>query len=276
MLSLPALILTPILAFSLTTGMATALELRTYTASELGFLVNSHLILGDEQAILVDAQFTRSEAFDVVRLIRSFDRELTTIFITRAHPEHYLGLEVFKEQFPSVKVLARPAVAEAIRQRGQAAIELWEPLYLGDLATTVVVPEAFEDDVLRLGEEEIRLLGSDPTLLYLPSVQTLLSSDMTSGGVHLWLEGVNPGAWLGLLQGLDDVGPIDFVYPGHGPSSGARLLEEGKRYLGTLRRASTGDPTPDAVVSKMKSSFPEYQLLVLLERSAKKFLRGDD
>lgn len=276
-----------LLTFTLTAGATAAVEIRTFTASELGFLVNSHLILGEEQAILVDAQFTRSEAFDVVRLIRSFDQELTTIFITRGHPEHYLGLEVITQHYPDVRVLARPAVTRAISQGGQEAIDRWQPIYLDDLPAKVVVPEAFEGDALMLGEEKIQLIdlpganedrATGPTLLYLPSIKTLLASDMANGQVHLWLEGVDPDAWLELLRGLGDVGPVDFVYPGHGPPAGARLLDESKKYLGTLRLVAAGRPTsttvtPEAVVDKMKAAFPKHQLPVLLERSAKTFLR---
>ena len=75
--------------------------------------------MGSAAAILVDTQFTRSEAVDVVRLVRSSERTLKTIFITSPRPEHYLGLEVLTRDFPEVRVLARPAVADAIREQGQ-------------------------------------------------------------------------------------------------------------------------------------------------------------
>jgi hypothetical protein len=38
------------------------LRLQTYTASDPGFTVNSHLIMGEKEAILVDVQFLRNEA----------------------------------------------------------------------------------------------------------------------------------------------------------------------------------------------------------------------
>ena len=38
------------------------LRLQTYTASDPGFAVNSHLIMGEKEAILVDVQFLRNEA----------------------------------------------------------------------------------------------------------------------------------------------------------------------------------------------------------------------
>jgi hypothetical protein len=38
------------------------LRLQTYTASDPGFTVNSHLVMGEKEAILVDVQFLRNEA----------------------------------------------------------------------------------------------------------------------------------------------------------------------------------------------------------------------
>jgi hypothetical protein len=39
-----------------------SVSIKTYTAYDAVFAVNSHLILGKKEAILVDAQFMRSEA----------------------------------------------------------------------------------------------------------------------------------------------------------------------------------------------------------------------
>ena len=53
------------------------LKIETYTASEAGFVVNSHLIEGTKEAILVDAQFTESDAKKAVEMVRRSGKALT-------------------------------------------------------------------------------------------------------------------------------------------------------------------------------------------------------
>ena len=68
-----------------------SLTTQSYTAGEAGFKVNSHLIIGEKSVILIDAQFTRSEARGLVKKIRGTGKELKAVFITHGHPDHYFG-----------------------------------------------------------------------------------------------------------------------------------------------------------------------------------------
>lgn len=263
---------------------ALALEVRTYTASELGFLVSSHLLLGSEKAILVDAQFTRSEAYDVARMVSSSGRILEVIFITHGRPEHYLGLEVLVRSFPEARVLARPATVAAIREHGGDAVARWQPIYLDDLPSEVIEPEPFTGDALWLDGTEIRILdlaGEEsgaatglPVPLYVPHDAALFASDLTLGGVHPWLDGADLDPWLDALEAVRGIGAIERVYPGHGSPGGAESLAESAAYLTALRAALAASPKPAEAVRKMREAYPEYRLAVLLERSLKAAARG--
>lgn len=261
-----------------------SLEVRTYTASELGFLVSSHLLLGSDNAILVDAQFTRSEARDVARMVSQSGRKLEAIFITHGRPEHYLGLEVLARSFPEARVLARPATVAAIRERGADAVARWQPIYLDDLPTEVIEPEPFTGEALWLDGTEIRVLdlaGAEsgaatglPVPLYVPQDAALFASDLALGAVHPWLDGVDLDDWLDALEAVRGIGAIEHVYPGHGSPSGAEALAESAAYLTTLRAALAGSPEPAEAVRKMREAYPEYRLAVLLERSLNAAARG--
>lgn len=61
--------------------MTTTLGIQTHKGSEQGsFAANSHLIIGDAEAILVDTQYVRSDAQDVVDMIRRSGKRLQSIF----------------------------------------------------------------------------------------------------------------------------------------------------------------------------------------------------
>lgn len=249
---------------------AGALEVRTFTASEQGFLADSHLILGDGEALLVDAQFTLSEAWEVVRMIEESERTLTAVFITCGRPEHYLGLEVVAAAFPRARILARPATVAAIEDGAADAIARWQPIYLDDVpAGPVTAPEPYTEDVLTLAGAQIRLVdaGGDMTALYLPAEAALVASDVVLGGVHPWLDAADLAAWPARLEAVRAAGPIERIYPGHGAPGDARLLEESARYLAALTAALGTGADSEQVLRTMTEAYPDYLLPILLGQS---------
>lgn len=54
------------------------------------FPVTSVLVSGEREAILVDAQFGKSQAVQVVEKIRASGKQLTTIYISHGDPDYYL------------------------------------------------------------------------------------------------------------------------------------------------------------------------------------------
>ncbi len=254
---------------------AAALEVRSYTSSELGFMASSHLILGGEEAILVDAQFSRSETFEVIRMVRESGRLLRVVFITSPLPEHYLGLELLVAELPEARILARPATAAAIAEKGQEEIDHWQPIYLDDVASSVVVPEALKEvsfeldgvviEIHEVGEEGDGVLSA---ALHIPAEETLFASDFVFGGVHPYLAGISPEVWLrGLRKLRERVGEVGWVFPGRGQGGGTTLLDDNVRYLETFAEALRSRSGRDGVGRRVQAAFPDYDMPILLERS---------
>src|SRR5262245_61341097 len=82
------------------------LQWKVYTASPEGFQVTSTLIYGDKDAILIDAQFTLSDARRLVDTIKQTGKNLTTVYVTHSHPDHYFGFVEIKKVFPNAKLVA--------------------------------------------------------------------------------------------------------------------------------------------------------------------------
>lgn len=251
----------------------TALKLKTYTANEAGFLVNSHLIEGETEALLVDAQFTRSQAKKVVELVQASKKKLTQIFITHGHPDHYLGLEVIKKAFPEAVVLASPGTIDDIQKTAQGKIDYWKKLYGEDLASTFTVPKPLQSNVLLVDGQEVELIDLMPgesehaTVLYVPSAKALITGDLVYNKVHLWLAEDRPESWSKNLQLAGKVGAIDSVLPGHGENGTAGLLDVNQRYIETFLEVTKSAKNKESGTSEMKRRFPQYRLPVIVELS---------
>lgn len=249
------------------------LTVETFTANEAGFLVNSHLIQGQKDAILVDAQFTRSQARKVSEMVRRSGKNLKQIYITHAHPDHYLGLEILTRDFPTAKVVASAEVIAEIKSTAPAKIEYWKKLYGEDLAETFVLPQPVNAAFLELEGERIELVNLLPgesehsTVLYIPSMQTMLTGDMAYNQVHLWLAEDRPESWLKNLTEVRKVGEIANVLPGHGAKGNGELLDANEAYIEKFLAITSKAKNKEQAVAELKASFPTYQLPIIAELS---------
>src|SRR3954452_24566826 len=75
----------------------------------------STVLVGRCESVLVDAQYIDSDIAALGDLIESTGTKLTTIYVTHAHADHYLGIGALLERFPGARPLATPGVVEAIK-----------------------------------------------------------------------------------------------------------------------------------------------------------------
>ena len=76
----------------------------------------STLIYGKRDAVLVDAFMTIKQAADLVDWISASGKNLTTIYITHGHGDHWFGIGTLLERFPNPKVVATADVIKVMRQ----------------------------------------------------------------------------------------------------------------------------------------------------------------
>lgn len=194
---------------------APALKISVFAAGEAGFHATSSLITGKKDAVLVDAQFTRSEARRLAAQIKDSGKNLTTVYITHAHPDHHFGLEVILAEFPEAKAVALPEVVEELKAISPGKLNYWKGIYKDDLADDFVVPEPLAKPELTLEGETLKIVklmdgeSEAAGVVYVPSAKTLIAGDVLFHGVHLWLAEGRPDGWLRNLRTLRSVGPID-------------------------------------------------------------------
>src|SRR5690242_9605961 len=135
-----------------------AFSIKVFTSSDDQFWANSVIIEGTHEVMLVDAQLTKTNAEGVLQEIKETKKPLSIIYITHAHADHFLGLEVFKEAYPGVRIIAASAVLPRIHRVYQEKIDKWKQLLLSDAATHVVPIDPFDGSTITFDGSQVEVL----------------------------------------------------------------------------------------------------------------------
>jgi len=163
------------------------LQLQVYTGrGETGYDVNSTMISGEKDMLLIDAQFSLPEAHRLAALILESKKNLTTIYITHPHPDHLFGLAVLKQAFPNAKIVALPQTVAGTRTGWPNRQKFWVATY-GNLipGPEPVVPEELTQPFLTLEGEQFPVTGpvagsdgAGNSFVYIPSLKAVVTGDI--------------------------------------------------------------------------------------------------
>ena len=254
-----------------TSGMAHAFEYLVHEGKNSGIAEKSIVILGERDAVLIDAQWMLVDGAELAERIAETGRNLTHILLTHGHPDHYMGMAPIIEKFPQAKVLARAAVREEIEYQYPAKFIHWHQLMGDQLPVTPVLPEVFAGDVTMLEGTEIRWIDMPPaetmdaTVFWIPADGALIPGDVVFAKTHAYFADLNhPNGWIKALEQLQRLKGIKTVYPGHGPVGGPEVLVEALRYMRHYADIAKPGVTLPTVADAMVSAFPDYEAELLL------------
>jgi glyoxylase-like metal-dependent hydrolase (beta-lactamase superfamily II) len=257
-----------------------AFSIKVITSLEDQFWTNSIIIEGKHEVMLVDAQLTKTNAERVLREITKTHKPLSLIYITHEHADHFLGLEVFKEAYPTVKVIATAAVVERISAVYQEKIAKWAQL-LGSGATShVVAIGRFDGPAITFENSQIAVLRNlqgdtnNNTMLWIRGQRILIAGDVVFNNMHVYTAETDRkarGRWLNSLKTIRELNP-SIVVPGHSevgaPLDASTAVDFTENYLVTFEKELTEARDPDGLIKAMKMRFPSAELLLALERGA--------
>src|ERR1041384_4688254 len=128
--NMPILLIVLTLVLSTAAGAQTKLQLTVHTGHGVnGYDVNSTMISGDKDMLLIDPQFSLSEAHKLAAEILESKKNLAVVYITRPHPDHMFGLAVLHQAFPDAKIVALPATVNAAKPGCPARQKFWFATY---------------------------------------------------------------------------------------------------------------------------------------------------
>lgn len=256
-----------------------ALQLKVITSSPEGFLVTSTLVMGEKDAVLIDGQFTKADAQKVVAAVKETKKNLTTIYVTHSHPDHYFGLNVLSEAFPKAKMVALPATIEHIKKTAQAKVDQWRVNYGDKITSKPIVPEELAEPFLLLEGERLEIEGhvqgddSENSFVWIPSLKAVIAGDVVYDGVFPWTAETSPAqrkAWIASLDRILALQP-SVVVPGHQAPFAKNDTEAvlfTKEYLTFFDKARASSKIADELHAKVKGKFPRLELDIILKIGA--------
>jgi glyoxylase-like metal-dependent hydrolase (beta-lactamase superfamily II) len=245
------------------------------------FWANSIIIEGTHEVMLVDAQLTKTNAEKVLQAIKATHKPLSIIYITHEHADHFLGLEVFKEAYPTARVLANSTVVDRINKVYQEKIDKWKGILGSDAASHMVVISKYDDDFIRFDNSTIEILKNVQgdtdanTMLWLPGQKALIAGDVLFNDMHVYTAETDVAArkrWLDSLQKIRELEPA-VVIPGHSkvgaPIDATSAVAFTEKYLLIFEQELKKAKEPDDLIKAMKENFPSADLALAIERGAK-------
>lgn len=285
--SLMTLALTSFTVFGTDAHATNALTMEVYNPGENSlFPVSSEIISGKHEVALIDAQFQRNDAQNLVKKIKATGKKLTTVYISHSDPDFYFGLDVIKAAFPQAKIIASPDTIAAINATKDGKMTYWGPILKDNAPQEIIVPQPLQGDSFTLDGQrvEIRgLTGPTParTYVWIPALQAVVGGVAVAGNnIHPWLADnqseQSRAHWQQTLEGIKALKP-EVVVPGHFLPGAAQSLESvtfTQNYLKVLEKELPQAKNADALIAAMKKHYPGLKDGSSLELSAK-VLKGE-
>lgn len=236
---------TALAALALATGAhaQSTFTLKVHTGrGQIGYDVNSTMIVGERDILLIDPQFSLSEAHRLAAEILESKKHLAVIYCTHPHPDHLFGLAVLKQAFPDAKIVALPATVNAAKTGWPARQKFWAATYGADIpGPDPVLPEPLASPVLTLEGEQFPITGPvqgadgpGNSFVYIPSLKAVVAGDIVFDQVYFGVpRAAARESWLKTIDQIAALKP-EIVIPGHegqGASHTMRAVEFMKRYI---------------------------------------------
>lgn len=262
---------------------------KVFFCDEAGFEVASVIVMGENDAVLIDAQWTLSNAHRLIAEILETGKDLKTIYITHAHPDHYFGVGTVAEAFPRARVVAVPSDADLINRQFFGKAEIWENVIgAHNVCRKTVEVEPLEDDHLEVEGHRLEIIPEVMgdmrynTMVWIPSSKTLYASDVLFNQAHPFtceLTGDERGQWIDEIGKIETMG-ADVIIPGHqkpGMQFDRTSLDFTREYLVATEEELARTEDVAGFYYAMAERFPEAHLLHLSnEMNANVFKGGRD
>src|SRR5713226_2589514 len=256
-------------------------SIKVFTSPDDQFWTNSIIIEGEHEVMLVDAQLTKTNAEKVLQEIRETKKPLSIIYVTHEHADHFLGLEVFSEAYPGVRIIANSAVTGRINKVYQEKVDKWKKILGSGATSRVVAIEKFDGNFIKFEGTEIEVLKNiqgdtnENTMLWIPGQRILIAGDVVVNNMHVYTAETDSkarGKWLNSLQKIRELKP-SVVIPGHSkvgaPLDASTAVDFTENYLLVFEEELKKAKDPDSLINAMKERFPSADLLLAIERGAK-------
>jgi glyoxylase-like metal-dependent hydrolase (beta-lactamase superfamily II) len=234
--------------------------------------ISSTLISGERDAVLVDTPITVEQACALSDWIAASGKNLTMIYATHGHGDHFFGTSTVLERFPRARFVARPDVIKVMRQQvsPESLATFWNPRFPGQISSHLAIAEELTGSVINLeGHDLVSVpLGftdtANTTCLHVPSIGLVVAGDAAYNGVHLHLsespDQQKREEWIAALDKMESLRPRA-VIAGHkraGNDDSPKILGETRKYIRDFERLAMQTTTAQELYDQMLKLYPDW------------------
>jgi glyoxylase-like metal-dependent hydrolase (beta-lactamase superfamily II) len=240
----------------------------------------STLIYGSEDAVLTDPGLTEDQGRALGDWVAAKGRNLTSIFITHGHGDHWFAAGLLAERFGARVVASAGTIAQ---MRGSVATRplLWDKMYAGLIppspVTAVTVPgnrftlEGHDLVIVEVGHTD----SDDTSVLHVPDLSLVVAGDAIYNGVHMYLGQSAVGGfgpWRDAIGKVEALGPWHIV-TGHQNSQldddAKRTIAETRHYLDDAEELLRTENTAAGFFNAKIARYPDHLGRMVLWVSAR-------
>jgi glyoxylase-like metal-dependent hydrolase (beta-lactamase superfamily II) len=228
------------------------------------------LIYGERDAVLVDTFLTVEQSNGLADAIAASGKTLKAIYVTHAHGDHFFGLKVLQDRFPSAKALATAEVVATMKLQitPEKLNGRWRKLFPNQISDVISVADPLEGDEIDLEGNKLVVARvghtdtDDTTCLHVPSIGLVVAGDAVYNGIHPFLVESNRQTrleWIAALDRIEALKPLAVV-AGHkipGNDDSPRNVEETRQYIRDFIRLNDATKTARELYDRMLELYPD-------------------
>lgn len=186
--------------------------------------------------------------------------ELTYVYITNPHADHFYGKPEILTAFPHAKPVA---LAESIpameEQTSPGYLQVWNGFFPGQLTSEPIAPGPLEGTAIPVGGSTATVIpvGTTDTgqssVVHVPGLSLIVSGDVVYNQTHMWLQGSTPDSRASWVKALDTEAALeaDTLIAGHRhphakDDDTRRQVGESRRYIADFEQALESSSTPSS------------------------------
>jgi glyoxylase-like metal-dependent hydrolase (beta-lactamase superfamily II) len=234
-----------------------------------GSPVASTLIYGAQDAVLTDPGFTADRARALGDWVAAKGRNLTDIFVTHGHGDHWFAAGLLADRF-GARVVATAGTIAQMHVSVAVRPLLWDRVYPGippSPVTAVTVP----DNRLTLEGHDLVMVEvghadtDDNSVLHVPDLALVVAGDVIYNGAHIYLgESVTVGGfgpWRDAIDQVEALRPRHIVaghQNKHLDDDAGRTIAETRQYLDDADDLLKTQPTAVGFFNAKIERYPDH------------------
>lgn len=246
--------------------------IHTYTSPEKTGMNSTHIIETKNKLVLVDAQFFRPFAKNFRKYADKIGKPINRIIISHAHPDHWFGLEFFKD----IPIYSLFETQKTIKKVGHFMIA-GKKKQMGDkVADEKVVPtniitegEEIIDGVKFVYQKVIDAEAGVQLLIKLPAQKTLIAQDLIFTNTHLFIGQNAFDGWNKVITEMENMKAYNYILAGHGIPTDNSIYAKMRSYINDSKEIMKTAKNGKELKSKLVKKYPNRKEAFMLDISSK-------